>query len=497
VAVPFNAGDPDPGLLAVRMTGQFIVPVAPGVPSLAPSLSLEGGRAQDMEFHERLRGRAERELARHVGAALRTGGEAGDGMRPSLAVNLRSPSLGQTVTVNTSLESCDNPVNRTGRVVAIGTRSIVLADEANPAGGLTAADYASMAMGFDTLVYPLVTQTFGEPRDVDGNGKVVIFYTSAVNALTPPGSSAFVGGFFHPRDLFPLRDRDGLAACQNTNYAEMFYMLVPDPQGAVNKNVYTRENILQTSLGTIAHEFQHLINASRRLYVVKTTHWNEETWLNEGLSHISEEVLFYHVAGLAPRQNVNATLVQSNARVQKAFASYMDQNIRRYQRFLEEHETQSPYFVPGTGNDLAMRGASWAFLRYAADRRASGNDTELWRDLVDGDVIGLANLQQALGADPRPLVRDWTTAVFTDDVVPNLEARFTQPSWNFRSFFGNFPASTRNLAANGENTVLLRSGSGAYARFGVAPSLTGTFAARRTGGEPLPSQVYVTIVRTK
>jgi hypothetical protein len=496
VAVPFNAGDADPGLLAVRLTGQGIIPVAPGVPSLAPSLSLEGGRVQDTRFHERLRERAEGELARHVGAALRTGRAARDGMRPSMVLNLASPSLGQTVTVNTSLESCGNATNRTGRVVAVSARAVVLADEANPAGGLTAADYASMAMGFDTLVYPLVTQTFGEPRDVDGNGKVVIFYTSAVNALTPPGSSAFVGGFFHPRDLFPLRDRDGLAACQSTNYAEMFYMLVPDPQGAVNNNVFSRDAILQTSLGTIAHEFQHLINASRRLYVIETTHWNEETWLNEGLSHISEEVLFYRASGLGPRSNIRAEQIQSDVRVQRAFASYMDQNIRRYQRFLEEHETQSPYFIPTTGNDLAMRGASWAFLRYAADLRG-GSDTELWRDLVDGDVTGLANLQQALGRDPRPLVRDWTTAVYTDDVVPNLEARFTQPSWNFRSFFTNFPASTRNLAANGENTVLLRSGSGAYARFGVGPALTATFAARRTGGEPLPSQAYVTIVRTK
>lgn len=496
VAVPFHAGDADAGLMTVRMTGQTITPVAPGSPSVAPAFALTGGRVQDTEFHERLRARAEGELAPHVGAALRTGRAEAQGMRPSLVLNLASASLGQTVTVNTSLESCGNAANRTGRVVAIGARSIVLADDANPSGGLSAADYASMAAGFDTLVYPVVTQTFGEPRDVDGNGKVIIFYTSAVNALTPPGSSAFVGGFFHPRDLFPLRDRDGLAACQNTNYAEMFYMLVPDPAGSVNNNAFSRDAILATSLGTIGHEFQHLINASRRLYVVQTTFWNEETWLNEGLSHISEEVLFYHSSGLAPRQNLDATQVQSGARVQKSFINYMDQNIRRYQRFLEEHETQSPYYVPTSGNDLAMRGASWAFLRYAADRRG-GADAELWRDLVDGDVIGLANLQQALGSDPRPLMRDWTTAVFTDDVVAGLDARFTQPSWNFRSFFASYPVSTRNLAANGENTVVLRSGSGAYARFGVNAGATSTFTARRTGGEPLPSQVYVTIVRTK
>jgi len=111
-------------------------------------------------------------------------------------------------------------------------------------------------------------------------------------------------------------------------------------------------------------------------------------------------------------------------------------------------------------------------------------------------VTGFANLQQALGTDPRPMLRDWTTSVWTDDVVPNLDPRFNQPSWRFRSFFGTFPANTRNLAS-GESTVLLKSGSGGFARFGVLPGGVGTFTARRTNGEALPSQVYVTIVRTK
>jgi hypothetical protein len=496
VAVPFHAGERNAPLFSVRMAGQGIAAVSPGsAASVAPALGLETGRQQDTRFHEQLRSRAERELAPHVSAALRSGGRA-DAMRPSLSLDLGSGTLGQEVTVNTSLTSCDKPANRTGRVVAVGQRSIVLADVANPAGGLTTADYASMAAGFDTLVYPVVTQAFGEPQDVDGNGKVVIFYTSAVNALTPAGNSSFVGGFFHPRDLFPRKNSDGLAACETTNLAEMFYMLVPDPQGTVNNNVFTRQEIVQTSLGTVAHEFQHLINASRRLYVVKTTHYNEETWLNEGLSHIAEEVLFHHASGLGPRQNVGANQIQASDRVRNAFITYMDQNVRRYRSFLEAHESQSPYdAAKDDDNDLATRGAAWAFLRYAADRRA-GSDTQLWHDLVDSDVLGFANLQQALGADPRPLIRDWTTAVWTDDVVNNLDARFSQPSWRFRSFFGTWPAGSRNLAA-GETTVLLKSGSGAYARFAVLPGGVGTFTARRTNGEALPSQVYVTIVRTK
>lgn len=494
VAVPFHAGDLNAGSFAVRMAAQGVVGPRSSA-SAAPAFSLEGGREQDPSFHERLRGRAERELAPYVDDAL--GSVRTDRRQPSMVLNLGAAQVGQQVTVNTSLESCGTPSNRTGRVVAVGQRAVVLADVTNPAGGLTDAEYTSFAAGFDTLVYPVITQAFGEPRDVDGNSKVVIFYTSAVNALTPQGSSSYVGGFFHPRDLFPTRDEDGLAACQGSNYAEMFYMLVPDPQGSVNGNAFPKAMVLQTSLGTIAHEFQHLINASRRLYVVETTHWNEETWLNEALSHVAEELMFYRASGLAPRQNIGIDQVQLSGRVNTAYGSYMDQNIRRYQRYLEDNEGQSPYDASADDeNDLATRGAGWAFLRYAADHRASGTDADLWRDLVEGSVTGFANLQQALGVDPRPIVRDWTTSVYTDDVVSNVDPRFSQPSWRFRTFYNSFPLTTRNLAA-GEANVFLKSGSGAFGRFGVAAGQVGTFTARTGTGAPLPSSVYVTVVRTR
>lgn len=495
LAVPFHAGGPGAGFAAVQLGFQGIIPVLPGSPSVSPGLALAQGRELDEEFHQRLRSRAERDLEPFVDDALAA---RRMGVQPSFALNLRSPTLGQQVTVNTATEkSCEQPSNRTGRVVAIGQRSVVLADVNNPAGGLTDAEYASFAAGFDTLVYPAITAAFGAPGDVDQNDRVVIFYTSAVNALTPRGSGSYVGGFFHPRDLFPTRDRDGLSACAASNVAEMFYMLVPDPSGSVNGNAFSREQVLQTSLGTIAHEFQHLINASRRLYEIGTTHWNEETWLNEGMSHIAEEVVFYRASGLSPRQNLGPPEVNASPRALNAFRGYMDQNLRRYENYLRDPEGQSPYDSGSAdANDLATRGAAWAFLRYAADRRG-GTESELWRTLVDGSTIGFANLQRALETDPRPWVRDWTVSVFTDDVVPSVEARYQQPSWRFRSFFTTFPLSTRRLAGSGTQLVSVKSGSGAFFRFGVAPATVASVAGTTGGGEPLSSAVYVTIVRTK
>ena len=110
-----------------------------------------------------------------------------------------------------------------------------------------------------------------------------------------------VGGFFYGRDLFPLQAGNGFPACAGSNYAEMFYMLAPDPAGPVNGNARSTAYVRNSTLGVVGHEFQHLISASRRLYVVQGvggTDWSEDAWLNEGLSHIAEELLFYHRAQL-------------------------------------------------------------------------------------------------------------------------------------------------------------------------------------------------------
>jgi len=90
--------------------------------------------------------------------------------------------IGALVRLNVnSNEPCANPDYRIGRVVAKGTHAVVVADTANPSGGLTDAEYRRVAEQFDELVHPVVTQAFGEPADVDRNGRVVVFYTRAVN----------------------------------------------------------------------------------------------------------------------------------------------------------------------------------------------------------------------------------------------------------------------------------------------------------------------------
>jgi len=234
------------------------------------------GPTLDLRFHERLltQSRSLRRLfgpARAARSFARAGGGAMGRIRgPSYALSGIGPSLpvvDSLITLNVSTDACTTADMRTFRVEAVGYEAIVLADTANPPGGFTRTDYQRFAQRFDTLVYPLDVMNFDVPTDIEGNGRVAILFTRAVNELTPANAGAFIGGYFHPRDLFPRTQSSNIAVCPTSNEGEMFYMMVPDPSGTVNGNQFRLGFVDTLTTGVLAHEFQHLINAGRRMYV--------------------------------------------------------------------------------------------------------------------------------------------------------------------------------------------------------------------------------------
>lgn len=474
-------------------TGSASVGLAPWAAALDMAA---GERPRDLAWESALRAREGRELAPYVPAA-RAAAARRAGIRASVAL-ADPPAVGALLRINASIEACDQPNNRVGRVAAVTERAIVVADTANPAGGFTDAEYREFGLAFDTLVHPVVVANFGAPTDIDANGRTVLFFTRAVNALTERGSDEFVGGFFYARDLFPRTDTEDFEGCEGSNFGELFYLLAPDPGGQINGNQFSKAFVLDNTVGTVAHEFQHLISAARRLYVVKTENFDEEVWLNEGLSHIAEELVFYRAAGLAPGQNLTADRLRSSERVRAAFNSYASSNFGRYGEYLRDPEANSPY---GNDDELGTRGAAWAFLRYAADRRG-GDQAALWNRLVNNTLTGIPNLRASLGAEPVEWARDWTTSVYTDDLLPSAPAPFQQPSWHFRNIFSAlstnavYPLRTRALADATTTSVTLEPGGGAFFRLAVPSG--GRGEVRITSGAGAPGGGFsATVVRTR
>jgi hypothetical protein len=217
----------------------------------------------------------------------------------------------------------------------------------------------------------------------------------------------------------------------------------------------------------------------------------EETWLNEGLSHIAEELLFYRVSGLSPRSNIDTPTIRSSTTYVNAFNNYQSSNFGRYREYLLSPTKYGPY---SDNDSLETRGATWSFLRSEADHTAS-SDGDIWYRLVNSTTEGMANLRNVFGTGVTTQLRDWSTSVLTDDLT-GVAQTYQQPSWNFRSVFAalsssGFPLSTVALTA-GTRSISLVPGAAAYTRFAVTSG--GTASVSWTSASPL---VQFTLVRTK
>ncbi|HEX8362442.1 MAG TPA: hypothetical protein VF613_20145 [Longimicrobium sp.] len=509
--VPFFATSNGLARLRVEAVGGNLRDVT-GPPD--PSKSPAGAEPErDQELHmslvERMRTGVSPLLRRATTPAARL--SAARASAPAAQIAAAVPDVGSTISINiprfyldANVPICGAAyVTRQARVAAVTQRAILVNDPTNPAGGLSDAELRAFGDEFDRQIYPVDVQHFGAPTDLDQNGRVIIVFTREVNALTPRGSTGYVGGYFFGGDLFPRVATPSLGACERSNVGEIFYLLAPDPAGTINGNPRSKALVLQTAPGTIAHEFEHLINSSRRIYVNDADNF-EESWLDEALAHSAEELNFYASTGLAPRQNLDLTRLnglQGNSAVENAFYKYMIDNMGRYLTYLQAPDSNSVI-----GEDLLeTRGGSWAFLRYAADRRGEG-DQPFFFKLVNSRTTGLANLRQVILDSPLDWAQDWTLSVYTDDAVPGVEPRFTQPSWNFRSIMPEvaelydeprrFPLLVHPLVSAGSQGYNIRGGGATYFRFGIGASSRVALRLTQDSDVP-PASLRFSLVRTR
>ena len=499
VVVPINVGSTS---VPITVTGTGIIPVsgAPtpdrlpgaGPASLSIARSPLAGR-----FEALLRERERAELtplmagarAARASAARAPAGGARFSITPGV------PSVGDYMDINVETDnSCSTSDLRTGQVKAVGTNVVVLADTNNPSSGLSTSDYQEMAADFDTLVWAQMDLYFDTPEDIDVNSRVVVFYTKAVNELTPTGGT-FVRGFFMRRDLFPS------VSCATSNEGELIYLAAADPSGTVNGNARSVSEIKTGSPAAMAHELQHLVNASRRLYVNGAPAF-EETWLEEGMSHIAEELLFYYTSPVMITQNLAPSDV-STAFLQTQWDRFAAANFARFRLALQSPTTQGLF---QTDNDEATRGATWAFLRYAANRRGLG-EPSFWGGLVNATTTGRTNLSTAIGTDAENWYRDFGVAIYADDAIA-ISAPYSLGNWNYRSWYATldyngdsvgdgYPLSVFDPSdATPLSFTLSGGGTSGHARLGVPSSSYADVLVRSSGGL-LPTTSRLVVIRRK
>ena len=171
----------------------------------------------------------------------------------------------------------------------IGSFCYIFVEEAEWNTRVTARTVQAMIRAFDAAtpanpqqgIYPTLTQLFGAPPDIDGNGRVILLL---LNIQDAHGAGRYTAGFFNPADQqrgllrnpgfrgFPIR----------SNEAEMLYI---DTQ-PLNPNSERAHNV-------IAHEFQHLLNWRHDA--------REVSWVDEGCA-----VYASFLCGYSVREHVEA-----------------------------------------------------------------------------------------------------------------------------------------------------------------------------------------------
>jgi hypothetical protein len=408
-------------------------------------------------------------------AAERAAAERATGA--SASVVAAAIAVGDTITYRVpdvlATDLCTNYFTVRGVVKAIGQKAQIALDVNSSASGFTAADFTAIAAEFDNLIFKTDTSWFGAPTDINKDGRITILYTPEVNKFTPKGSTSYIGGFFWGGDLFTKQDYATATPpinCPQTNEQEIFYLLAADPTGTFSDPRSTAL-VRQATRGTIAHEFQHMINQGIRQFNQNADPF-EVDWLNEGLSHFAEEAVGRASRGFGDFQSLSSADVRANT---EDYAAFFQQNLGRFSTWLARPDTSSP-ISSRADRDLAPRGAAWALLRYTADQFAPGNARAFFRRLVAGPQSGVTNLVQHAGVPFDQILNGWLVANYTDNLgVSGLDARYSYTSWNMRDAVAGAVGGTyplRVLTPGPPITTTAQSGSGVY------------FVAQRAAGAP-------------
>ena len=349
----------------------------------------------------------------------------------------------------------------------VGARIAIYVSQNAPAGGFTPSDITALGNTFDLDLYPIDTVAFGAPSDIDLNQRVIVLLSPKVNAITPTNvcnTQGYVAGYFYGLDLEP--------SFANSNAGEVFYSIVPDPTG-IFSCVHSVASVGNTVLSTFIHEFQHMISWNQHVIVRPVPGTPEETWLNEGLSHVAEELgsLYYENKYPPPTGRTDPTQLFPDSS-----QGFIGGDLFNSYGYLYYPDSVSVTLFKN-GGSLEERGAAWLFLRWLADQKGSA----IFGQLDQTSLVGTVNVATQAGESFESLFGDFAMAVYGDSVPgfprTSAPARDRYVSRNLRTIYNRiytttqgtpnplphpFPLGTWTLPVAGKKASTLAIGSMTY-----------------------------------
>jgi hypothetical protein len=368
-----------------------------------------------------LRGREHDLVLEHRGA-LRPSADVARSDAPPAPPALGSP---RSFSVLSSLDATAFTTTQ-ARLRFAGQHILIYVDTEGLSGAFTDAELDAFGRTFDRDLYEVDVTAFGSESDIDGNGRVIVLLSPKINALTDRGicsSQGFITGFFFGGDLLP--------GSKGSNKGEIFYALVPD-ENASKSCAHSKPQVERLIPSTFIHEFQHMISFNQHVLVRDGS--EEALWLNEGLSHVAEELgsKLYESRYPAPSGRSSADQLFPDSS-----QGFISGDMTNAYRFLSTLPNHSAVALQGNAS-LEERGGAWLFLRWLGDHKGEG----IYGRLVQTASTGTQNVEDKAGESFASLFGDFATAAYTDSLpgVPRsaipLRLRFTSRS--FRQIFQRF-----------------------------------------------------------
>ena len=318
------------------------------------------------------------------------------------AVRATVPSVGSIQQFHVLSSERPTQFSRVGaRLSYVGANILLYIDTLAPANGFTNSQLQAFGQLFDQTMYPIDINAFGTPSDIDQNGHLIVLLSPVVNALTPSSScdtEGFIGGFFVGGDL--------ASTDTSSNQGEIFYSLVPDPNGTVSC-AHSVAELDASTPATFLHELQHLINFSQHVVVRGAP--SERGWLDEGLSIVAEELgsIYYEDKFPPPTGRSNpAQLFPDSSQ------GFINGLLFDSYSYLLKTDTTTVTLHSDADGGLAWRGGDWLLVRWLGDIKGTG----IFKSMVQSSLTGTGNIANAAGESFDGLFGDFSLAVYTDSL---------------------------------------------------------------------------------
>lgn len=314
---------------------------------------------------------------------------------------------------------------------------------------LTEGQLAQLVSEFESKIYPRVTGAFGTEAKpgVDGEDRLFIVISPAVDNF---GKEKGLMGYFWSRDAIP-----GTSTTSHSNQKEVLFM---------TDKLFDYPSL--TSFGTLAHEFQHLINFSQK--AVKSGYTvAEETWLDEGLSMYAMEVAGY---GLP------------------AGDKHIAKDLREFQL-----DPAAYSLTDWSGNPHGFAyGQSYLFVRYMVDRFGPN----VVQEILQSTKAGQQAVEEVLARRQDSFVgtfRAWTIANLISDQPVSANTIYRYKDLPLHGTYEDIvlPGFQAQAATSADVTANLRPWGSAYYTFSAPVQKTWRFDLGDNGSTRLMGAAIV------